>query len=411
MTTSEKPRFDAAERLPRAGLHPWRALLLALGRRLRFGQLTVETPSGERLRFAAPEAGPTASLVLHRWRALRRLLLSGDVGFAEAYMDGDWSSPELADLIELASRNESHFGASARGMALLRFINRLRHLCRPNTRRGSKRNIAQHYDLGNAFYAQWLDPGMTYSSAIFADPAATLEEAQAAKIARAAALLDLRGGERVLEIGCGWGAMAETLAARHGCSVTGLTLSQEQLAFANERFTRAGIGERARAQFCDYRDVKGLFDRIVSIEMFEAVGEAHWPAYFNALRERMVAGGAAVLQVISIEDARFEAYRRGADFIQRYIFPGGVLPSVTVMREQIARAGLSLTHLETFGTSYARTLAEWQRRFQRAWNSIAVLGFDQRFKRMWEYYLASCEAGFRSGAIDVGLYRIEKPTA
>jgi cyclopropane-fatty-acyl-phospholipid synthase len=411
MTTGEDPLVDATtDRVPRVGLHPWRTLLLVLGRRLKFGRFTVETPSGERLRFAAPESGPNASLVLHRWRALRRLLLSGDVGFAEAYMDGDWSSPQLASLIELAARNEAHFGSSARGMAVLRFLNRLHHLCRPNTRRGSRRNIAQHYDLGNAFYTQWLDPGMTYSSAIFSEPNATLEEAQAAKIARAANLLGLRGGERVLEIGCGWGGMAEALA-RQGCSVTGLTLSQEQLAYANERFARAGIAERAQAEFCDYRDATGFFDRIVSIEMFEAVGEAHWPAYFNALRERMVAGGAAVLQVISIEDARFEAYRRGIDFIQRYIFPGGMLPTVAVMRDQVARAGLSLTHLETFGASYARTLAEWQNRFQRAWNSIAELGFDQRFKRMWEYYLAYCEAGFRSGAIDVGLYRIEKPTA
>ena len=404
---ADAPAQRAAGRRRWRGL--WAALLAMLGARLQTGQLTVETPSGERMVFGGKAAGPTASLHIHRWRSIRRLILGGDLGFAEAYIDGDWSSPDLAGLIEFALRNESALGSAIMGTAPLRLLNRLRHLARPNTRRGSRRNIAQHYDLGNEFYAHWLDPSMTYSSAFYADERASLEQAQAAKIARAIEQLGLAGGERVLEIGCGWGALAEALAARHGSRVTGLTLSKEQRAYAEARLAKAGLADRAEILLRDYRDAQGLFDRIVSIEMFEAVGEPHWPKFFEVVRERLARGGSAVLQIITIADDRFEAYRRAADFIQRYIFPGGMLPSTAALREQIARAGLSLSALENFGTSYARTLAEWNQRFQRAWTDIAPLGFDTRFKRMWEYYLAYCEAGFRAGTIDVGLYRIEKP--
>ena len=387
----------------------WAALLATLGARLQTGQLTVETPSGERMVFGGNADGPVASLQIHRWRSIRRLVLGGDLGFAESYIDGDWSSPDLAALIEFALRNETALGSAIMGTAPLRLLNRLRHLARPNTLRGSRRNIAQHYDLGNEFYARWLDPSMTYSSAFYADERASLEQAQAAKIARAIERLDLAGGERVLEIGCGWGALAEALAARHGSRVTGLTLSKEQRAYAEARLAQAGLADRTEICLRDYREQKGLFDRIVSIEMFEAVGETHWPKFFEVVRERLARGGSAVLQIITIADERFETYRRAADFIQRYIFPGGMLPSPSALREQIARAGLSLAALENFGASYARPLAEWNQRFQRGWADIAALGFDARFKRMWEYYLAYCEAGFRAGTIDVGLYRIEKP--
>jgi cyclopropane-fatty-acyl-phospholipid synthase len=396
---------------PRLRRGLWAALLAGIGGRLQTGKLTIETPSGEHLVFGGKAPGPAASLQIHRWRSLRRLILGGDLGFAESYMDGDWSSPDLAALIEFAVRNEAALGSAIMGTAPLRLLNRLRHLARANTRRGSRRNIAQHYDLGNAFYQRWLDPSMTYSSAYYAGDAGvrTLEEAQAAKIDRAIGQLGLAGGERVLEIGCGWGALAETLASRYDSHVTGLTLSKEQRAYAEARLSKAGLSDRAEICLRDYRDEKGLFDRIISIEMFEAVGEANWPKFFEVVRERLGRGGTAVLQIITIADERFETYRRAADFIQRYIFPGGMLPSPSVLREQIARAGLSLASLENFGASYAKTLAEWNRRFQRAWADIAALGFDARFKRMWEYYLAYCEAGFRAGIIDVGLYRIEKP--
>lgn len=393
---------------PRLWRDPRVALLSAIGSRLRIGRLTIETPDSQRLAFAGDASGPQAILTIHRWRTLRRLLLGGDVGFAEAYMDADWSSPDLVGLIELAARNQAAIASATRGAVLARLAGRLRHLSRANTRRGSRRNIAAHYDLGNDFYAHWLDAGMTYSSALFSDVDTSLESAQAAKYGRAAALLALQGGERVLEIGCGWGGMIETLAGRMGCNVTALTLSRAQRDFAAKRVFEAGLGDRVDLRLQDYRDVDGSFDRIVSIEMLEAVGEAHWPTFFAQLSDRLVSGGVAVLQVITIADDRFARYRRRADFIQRYVFPGGMLPSRSVLAQHIAETGLRLSAVEPFGDSYRRTLAEWQRRFQHAWPSIAPLGFGPRFKRLWEYYLAYCEAGFRVGAIDVGFYRIEK---
>ncbi|HZL58619.1 MAG TPA: cyclopropane-fatty-acyl-phospholipid synthase family protein [Stellaceae bacterium] len=385
-------------------------MLQALLSRLAVGALTVETPSGGRVSFAATAPGPDATIKLHRWRALWRLLIGGDLGFAEAYVDEDWSTPNLKTFLELGARNEAALADAMRGTPLLRAINRLRHLRRGNTRRGSRRNIAAHYDLGNDFYAEWLDGGMTYSSALFTAQTNSLEAAQAAKYHRAADMLSVAGGEKVLEIGCGWGGMAELLARGHGCNVTALTLSQQQRDYAAARMKTAGVASQVDVQLTDYRDIQGTFDRAVSIEMFEAVGEEHWPSYFDMLRRRLAAGGVAVVQIITIAEAKFAEYRRNADFIQRYIFPGGMLPSEGALREQIARAGLFLSGRENFGESYARTLAEWQARFQRAWPRIASFGFPTRFKRTWEYYLAYCEAGFRAGAIDVGLYRIEKPS-
>jgi cyclopropane-fatty-acyl-phospholipid synthase len=284
----------------------------------------------------------------------------------------------------------------------------LRHLARRNTRRGSRRNIAFHYDLGNDFYALWLDPGMTYSSAVFDAAGQSLQDAQDAKYRRLAESLDLKPGHHVLEIGCGWGGFAMTAARDYGCRVTAITLSGEQRRYAEERVRRAGLSDRIEVRLQDYRDVTGRFDRIASIEMFEAVGEERWPIFFNTVRERLKPGGVAGLQVITIEDGRYEAYQRSADFIQRYIFPGGMLPSPSALAAAIDRAGLTLNNVFAFGPSYAETLAAWQGRFQRAWPQIRQLGFDGRFKRLWEFYLAYCEAGFRAGAIDVAHYRIER---
>jgi cyclopropane-fatty-acyl-phospholipid synthase len=385
--------------------------LAVLLERIAVGRLEVIAPNGESIGHQAATPGPAATLVLHRWRALRRLLFGGDLGFAEAYMDGDWSSPDVPSLIEFAARNQSALGKSIEGLGLLKPLNRLLHRSRANTRAGSRRNIEAHYDLGNEFYAAWLDGGMTYSSALFTAPGMSLEDAQAAKLARVTDLLGLAGGERVLEIGCGWGGLAEHLIRAAGCHVTGITLSPAQLAHARARLARAGMADRADMRHEDYRDTEGTFDRIVSIEMFEAVGMEYWATYFARLRERLARGGSAVLQVITIEDRRFEGYRATADFIQRHIFPGGMLPSPTALRRCIAEAGLLLTHEEAFGLSYAATLAEWRRRFHRAWPDVRKLGFDERFRRKWDYYLAYCEGGFRAGAIDVGLYRLtHRPT-
>jgi cyclopropane-fatty-acyl-phospholipid synthase len=381
-------------------------LLSRVLRRVRYGRLVVRTPGGARLVFEGEAPGPQAEFELHGWRAARRLLLGGHIGFAESYMDGEWSSPDLTALIELVARN-SELETSIGGAAALRWIKRLRHGARANTRSGSRRNIEAHYDLGNEFYALWLDETMTYSSALYATGRESLEQAQALKIARISDLLDARDGQSVLEIGCGWGALACALA-RRGAKVTGLTLSPSQLAFARARVEREGLAPQVDLRLEDYRDARGAYDRIVSIEMIEAVGEKYWPVYFSALRDRLKPGGEAVLQVITIAQDRFAEYRRATDFIQHYVFPGGMLPTKEILEAQARAAGLRLVSQETFAESYAVTLLEWRRRFHRAWPSVAALGFDQRFRKLWDYYLSYCEAGFRSGAIDVGLYRFER---
>lgn len=367
------------------------------------GRLTIVTPSGERIDHQATAQGPEAVLIFHNWRALRRMIFGGDVGFAEAYIAGEWSSPNLTALIAMADQNGDYFERAVLGWVPLRPLNRMRHLLKANSKSGSRRNIAFHYDLGNDFYRLWLDRSMTYSSAIYEDPEQSLEDAQRAKQQRIVDLLALNGGERVLEIGCGWGSLAARLA-QHGARVTAVTLSAQQFAGAQAAIAAQGCADRVELRLQDYRDAEGSYDRIVSIEMLEAVGEEYWPAYFTTLRERLRAGGKAVLQVITIREERFESYRKGADFIQRYIFPGGLLPSKAIIADQAARAGFSLTSVVSFGDSYAMTLAEWRRRFLRAWPEIEQLGFGPSFRRLWEYYLSYCEAGFRVGDIDVGLY-------
>lgn len=397
-THSHQPR-------KREGIGISRLFLRRLMSRLARGRLTVVTPSGERLVQQAAEPGPDAVVVLKRWRAIRRLLLESDIGFAQAYRDGDFTSPDMTAVIELAAVNDHTLRALISGSWPARLMNRLIHLGRANTKSGSGRNITAHYDLGNAFYAQWLDQSMTYSSAFYTRPQQTLEDAQQAKLDLVIERLQLKGGERVLEIGCGWGALAERLA-RQGCHVTGVTLSPSQLAYAQDRLDKAGLSDRVDLRLQDYRDIRGQFDRIVSIEMIEAVGREFWPSYFATLRNCLKPDGRIVLQAITIADNRFASYASGADFIQRYIFPGGLLPSPGAMREQIAAAGLSLSDLFSFGDSYARTLQEWRHRFLSQWQHIGPMGFDEPFRRLWEFYLCYCEGGFRSAATDVGLFAL-----
>ena len=391
-----------ADRRPAArGFGPW--LMMRVLRKLVSGRITIITPSGERFDHQAVQPGPEAVMVIHNWRAARRLMTGGDVGFAEGYIAGDWSSPDLVALIAVAAENVVHLQEVMDGFAPVRLFNRVRHLFRPNSRKGSRRNIAFHYDLGNEFYRLWLDESMTYSSACSFAPGQSLADAQQAKLNRIAALLELTGTENVLEIGCGWGALAARLAPN--CAhVTGLTLSQEQLAYANRTIAEAGLADRVELRLQDYRDTTEEFDRIVSIEMFEAVGEEYWPVYFEKLRARLKSGGTAVLQVITIREDRFESYRNGSDFIQHYVFPGGMLPSPDIIAKQAERVGLSLASVETFRDGYAATLAAWRRRFIAVRPKIEALGFDEKFQRMWIYYLCYCEAGFQTGTIDVGLY-------
>lgn len=408
MTQPADIPFASGVRLSHARLSLTRRFLERLARQVTHGQLLIQTPGREVIHRVGTHPGPSAVLLLHRWRAIRRLLAAGDIGFAESYMAGDWSTPDLTALIELAARNHDSMYASLNGFRVARWANRLRHALRRNSRAGSRRNIPAHYDLGNDFYASWLDAGMSYSSALYTYPAQRLEDAQAAKQDMVINALALSGGERVLEIGCGWGGLAERLAREHGCDVVGLTLSPAQLRRASDRLADGCVPGTVELHLRDYRDIDGQYDRIVSIEMLEAVGKNYWTDYFRTIHDRLRPGGIAALQVILMAEDRYAAYERGADFIQRYIFPGGMLPSDSVMCAHVAGAGLVLEDVRYFGGSYTRTLAEWNRRFQHAWPRLQRIGFDAAFKRKWEYYLAYCEAGFRAGAIEVGLYRIRR---
>lgn len=373
--------------------------------RLVAGTLDLILPSGDRMEFCGPLPGPRAGLTLHRVRALRRFLTGGATGFAEAYMDGDWDTPDLTALLELGDLNDRSRGESITGSLPARLLHRLFHRLNDNSRRGSRRNIAAHYDLGNAFYRRWLDPSMTYSAALFADGDAPgmagLETAQIRKYRALADDIGLKPGMTVLEIGCGWGGFAEIAARDYGARVTCLTLSQEQHDWAIQRMAAAGLSDRVEIRLQDYRDVTGTFDRIVSIEMIEAVGERWWPTYFATLRDRLAPGGKAGLQAITIADDRFDSYRASCDFIQRYVFPGGMLPSPAALTAQARAAGLDLTTTRRFGMDYERTLALWGDAFAASWPEIAPLGFDTRFRRLWDFYIAYCRAGFRTGAIDV----------
>lgn len=386
---------------------PWIAALRELVGRIDVGQCTVVLPDGSTFQASGSrDPQRRAVLYLHRTRAARRLILGGDLAFAEAYMDGDWDSPDLPAFLELALRNEHAVAVTGMGQRWLKTWHRCRHRLRANTRRGSRRNIASHYDLSNDFYAAWLDPSMTYSSALYTAPEQTLSEAQDAKYRALAAMLGLAPEQRLLEIGCGWGAFAMLAARDYGCQVTAVTLSQAQAHHARTKVAEAGLQDRIEIRLQDYRDIDGTYDRIASIEMIEAVGEAYWPQYFRVLRQRLADGGCAALQAITIDDARFESYRRGADFIQAYIFPGGMLPSPSALRLHSAAAGLSITGSRAFGGCYARTVAEWRAAFRRAAHDIAQMGFGERFRRMWDYYLAYCQAGFAVGSIDVMQLRL-----
>jgi cyclopropane-fatty-acyl-phospholipid synthase len=317
-------------------------------------------------------------------------------------MAGRWTTPDLAALLTLAALNHGALDDAIYGSVWGKLFYRVRHLLRANTRAGSRRNIHAHYDLGNPFYARWLDATMTYSSALFADNTAqSLEDAQLAKYERILSLVNPRPGQRILEIGCGWGGFAEYAARTRDCAVHGLTVSRRQLEFAQARIERAGLAERVSFAFCDYRDVQGRYDHIVSIEMYEAVGERYWPAYFETLAAHLARGGRAVLQAITIDDRLFERYRRGTDFIQQYIFPGGMLASPAALTAQAARAGLAVRSTYRFGGDYAETLHRWSQRFNAAWPQLQSAGFDTRFRRLWNFYLAYCEAGFRAKTTDV----------
>lgn len=378
----------------------YRPFVRGFDRRFRAGTLHYVLPRGHHGTIRGQEPGPEATIVLNRWRAVRRLLFRGSLGFAEAYLDGDWESPDLPKFVEVAAMNAINRRV---GTVWERLLERLRHGRRSNTKEGSRRNIAAHYDLGNEFYAEWLDPSMTYSSAVFPEDAveaAELEHAQSKKYARLLELIDAKPGDRILEIGCGWGGFAE-YAAKHGVAVTAITISQAQHDFAVARLANAGLSHLAEIRLCDYRDIEGSFDHVVSIEMIEAVGESYWPVYFERIARCLRKGGRVAIQAITTHDEHFERYRRRADFIQTYIFPGGMLPCRQVLQDQAKRVGLKWVSDDGFALHYADTLKEWRTRFLSSWPRIRDMGFDERFRRLWEFYLASCEGSFRARGIDV----------
>lgn len=385
--------------LPRTALRRGARSVLRLLDGLRGGSLELTLPGGLRQRCGA---GPRqAAMEIDDWAVFDAVLARGDIGLAEAWIDGLWDSPDPAALLTLLAENRDGLARALYGRAWALIGARLRHVLNANTRAGSKRNILAHYDLGNDFYRLWLDSGMSYSSALYdGSEDLPLAAAQEAKNRRILAQLRARPGQRLLEIGCGWGGFAE-LAAREGLEVHGVTLSPAQLEYAQARLARAGLGDRARFSLTDYRDLDGRYDHIVSVEMFEAVGERWWPSWFGAVARNLAPGGRAVAQVITIRDDLFARYRRGTDFIQQYVFPGGMLPSAAAFTAQAQKAGLEVRAAFAFGRDYARTLAEWARNFEAAWPEIARLGFDERFRRLWRFYLAYCEAGFAAGSTDV----------
>ncbi len=375
--------------------------LLMLASHWQYGTANVVLPNGERLTFRGKEAGPEATLLVHRDRFARCSITGGQLGFCESYLDGDWSSPDPARWMEVFLRNEHYMQEILLGQRWARYLMKIPHLLHGNSRKGSRKNISRHYDIGNEFYALWLDPGMAYSAAVFSEEAKTLEAAQLNKYRVLAQRLGIQPGHHVLEVGCGWGGFAEYAAKNIGAKVTAITISQRQFQYTQHRIKNAGLAERVEVQMKDYRDADGQYDRIVSIEMVEAVGETYWPQYFKMLHDRLKPGGKAGLQAITIDEGWFDDYRKTADFIQKYIFPGGMLLTKSILAKQTENAGMHLESMEGFGHDYARTLRLWQERFQAAWPQVKQLKFDDRFKRVWELYLSYCEAGFAAGTIDV----------
>ena len=392
------------------GLPRYFAQVLRVLERLQTGQLDFVLPDGRRFRSQGSQPGPVAEVRVRNADVFSRLIREGDLGFCDAYLDGDWDTPDLQafmDLVQIPANNAVNDGFP--GMGLVRAYERMRHWMRSNSRTQARRNIAYHYDLGNDFYKLWLDDTMTYSSALFTSGQESLESAQTAKYASMIDRMGAKSGDHLLEIGCGWGGFAEYAARERGMRVTGLTISNEQHAYAQERIQKAGLSDRVEIRLQDYRDERGRYDGTASIEMFEAVGEKYWPNYFKAVHDCLQPGANATLQIITVPDHRFESYRRTVDFIQKYIFPGGMLPSPSALQREIRAAGLRLKGSIEFGHSYSLTLRRWYDIFNERWPEVSRLGFDDRFRRMWNFYLTSCAGAFEGGNCDVTQITMTRP--
>ena len=408
-STTSAPVRSAPQDMPAAARR-----VLSLLQRLQHGTLHVQWPDGSVAQYgAAPASGPAlnATLHLHSYAPLTQALKSGDIGFAESYIAGEWTTNNLSELLQLLVANRRDMDALIFGSWLGRLFYRVRHLLHRNTRSNSKKNIHAHYDLGNAFYELWLDPTMNYSSAWFDnDRAKPMAEAQTAKVRRALRMVDAKAGDRILEIGCGWGALAELGGTEFGARMSGVTLSHEQLAFANQRMQKLGLASTSNLRLQDYRDIDdGPYDAICSIEMLEAVGQEYWPTYFESVARLLKSGGKACVQTIVIDDALFDRYVKSTDFIQQYIFPGGCLPCPREFRAHAKRAGLKVIDELAFGLDYAETLRRWRHQFMTDKAQVLQLGFDERFVRIWEFYLAYCEAAFEQHNTDVLQFTLVKP--
>ena len=385
------------------------AVVFQLAKGIKRGRLDFVLPDGRVFRAEGPDPGPVAVLTIFHPDTFTRLIREGDLGFCDAYLDGWWSSPDLQAFLDFLHSDNQDLYDGFPGMFLVRAYERLRHWMNSNSKRQAKKNISYHYDLGNDFYALWLDDTMTYSSALFDGGQDSLEAAQIRKYQSLVDQMGVQPGDHVLEIGCGWGGFAEYAAKERGLRVTGLTISKEQLSYARERIEKAGLSELVDLKLQDYRDETGQYDGIASIEMFEAVGEKYWPVYFNKVRDCLKPGKQATLQIITIQEKRFEIYRKGVDFIQKYIFPGGMLPSRSALLAEIEQAGLQFETSLEFGDSYSQTLRRWYDRFNDRWDEVEALGFDDRFRRMWNFYLTSCAGAFHGGNCDVTQITVKRP--
>lgn len=386
----------------------FRSLLDRVDQGMEEGAIEATLPDGTRRVLGGRKPGPVAVIELRNWRPLVQLVTTGSVGWYRAWAAGDWTSPDPVPLFDLSMRNRHALGEIGRAQGVFRVFNWLWHALRHNSPTNSRKNIAFHYDLGNDFYQTWLDSSMSYSSALFAEPISAAEPLEAAQHRKITALLDrldLRPGDRLLEIGCGWGGLAEVAAAHYDVDVTGITLSQEQKAWAENRVAKAGLADKARFHICDYRHVDGTFDAVASVEMVEAVGEKYWPDYMAAIARALKPGGRAAIQYIEIDDQVFDSYRRNADFIQTYIFPGGMLVSESRFRAAAEKVGLRWEKRHGFGAHYAETLRRWRHNFDAA---TLPPGFDADFVNLWRFYLMYCEGGFMGGGIDVAQVTLVK---
>jgi len=391
------------------GLPRYFGAVMDTASKMQNGRLDMVLPDGRVFRAEGPGLGPVAVLHIHNPDIFARLIREGDLGFSEAYLDGWWSTPDLQAFMDLVHADNDALFDGFLGMGVVRAFERFRFWLNANSKRQARKNIAHHYDLGNEFYGLWLDETMTYSSALFETGQESTEVAQTAKYALLVDQMGVQPGDHVLEIGCGWGGFAEYAARERGLKVTGLTISQAQHDYAVARIARAGLSDMVEIKMQDYRDERGIYDGIASIEMFEAVGEKYWPVYFNTLRERLKPGKHATLQIITVQDKRWHLYRKGVDFIQKYIFPGGMLPAPSVLRAQVEKAGLEVKGSVEFGDSYSQTLRRWYETFNAKWPEVKALGFDDRFRLMWNFYLTSCAATFRFANCDVTQITVTRP--